>query len=449
LKEHMKLLAQSLRNPFIWIIPLLLCAAPGRAATLTVTSTADSGSGSLRAAIISANPGDDIDFAVSLAGQTIHLTSGELVIGKNIAIDASGLGTAVAIDGGGTSRVFEITAGTASLVGLTITNGVSPAGNAGGGILVDPAAALTLNSSTIAGCVANNNSSGGGLFVYGDANATVLFSTISGCIATNGSAGGGFYNDGTAELDYCTLTGNTSEFGGGIYTLGVLTLNECTLVRNIAAYNVSASGGGIYGYGSQTVTLNNCTMVGNLARYGGGIYNPDVTALTNTIVAGNTASSGPDISGFYSGVNNFIGGNPKLSVLGNYGGPTQTMQPLSGSPVIDAGTDSVTNFLTYDQRSSPRLSGAHVDIGAVERQFTTPATRPLVLKDVTRFTNEFQFAFTNAPNVDFTALSSTNLALPLTNWMALGNVTEISSGQYQFTDTSATNRAQFYRVVSP
>ena len=125
------------------------------------------------------------------------------------------------------------------------------------------------------------------------------------------------------------------------------------------------------------------------------------------------------------------------------------MQPLSGSPVIDAGNDSVTNFLTYDQRLSPRLSGAHVDIGAVERQFSAPPGKPLVLANVRRFNGEFQFAFTNAPNVDFTALTSTNLALPLTNWAALGNVTEISSGQYQFTDTTATNRAQFYRVVSP
>jgi hypothetical protein len=71
------------------------------------------------------------------------------------------------------------------------------------------------------------------------------------------------------------------------------------------------------------------------------------------------------------------------------------------------------------------------------------------LTNVRQSTNQLQFAFTNAPNVDFTALTSTNLALPRTNWRALGNVTEISSGHYQFTDTSATNSAQFYRVVSP
>lgn len=90
-----------------------------------------------------------------------------------------------------------------------------------------------------------------------------------------------------------------------------------------------------------------------------------------------------------------------------------------------------------------------MDIGAVEVQFSAPASRPPVLKNVRRFNNELQFAFTNAPNADFTALTSTNLSLPLINWRALGNVTEISSGQYQFTDSSATNHVQFYRVVSP
>jgi hypothetical protein len=62
---------------------------------------------------------------------------------------------------------------------------------------------------------------------------------------------------------------------------------------------------------------------------------------------------------------------------------------------------------------------------------------------------QFQFTFTNAPNVDFTALTSTNISAPLSNWTALGTATQISSGTYQFTDASATSGAQFYRVVSP
>ena len=54
--------------------------------TLTVTSLADSGAGSLRADIAAAHSGDTIDFAPSLDGKTITLTKGELLINKNLTI---------------------------------------------------------------------------------------------------------------------------------------------------------------------------------------------------------------------------------------------------------------------------------------------------------------------------------------------------------------------------
>jgi hypothetical protein len=59
----------------------------------------------------------------------------------------------------------------------------------------------------------------------------------------------------------------------------------------------------------------------------------------------------------------------------------------------------------------------------------------------------FQFSFTNTPGVSFTVLTSTNIALPFTNWTVLGAPTEISPGQFQFTDLQATNKpSSFYGV---
>ena len=63
----------------------LLCAAvigiaSANAATLIVTTTADSGAGSLRQALADASDGDTIQFESGLNGQTIGLTSGELAI---------------------------------------------------------------------------------------------------------------------------------------------------------------------------------------------------------------------------------------------------------------------------------------------------------------------------------------------------------------------------------
>jgi len=85
------------------------------------------------------------------------------------------------------------------------------------------------------------------------------------------------------------------------------------------------------------------------------------------------------------------------------------------------------------------------------------ATNNLVAISVSRLINpimlgndSFRFAFTNAPGATFTVLVSTKVALPLGNWTVLGTLTEVSPGQYQFTDAQSTNRPlQFYRVRFP
>jgi hypothetical protein len=75
--------------------------------TLTVTNNLDSGTGSLRADIAAAHNGDTIVFAPSLDGQTITLTSGELLIRKNLTIAGPGAGE-LTVSGNHASRVFEV-----------------------------------------------------------------------------------------------------------------------------------------------------------------------------------------------------------------------------------------------------------------------------------------------------------------------------------------------------
>ena len=79
--------------------------------------------------------------------------------------------------------------------------------------------------------------------------------------------------------------------------------------------------------------------------------------------------------GLINGTNGNIVGvsDPLLAPLGNYGGLTETMVPLPGSPAIDAGSnllavDASGNPLTIDQRGYPRIHNGTVDIGAVEFQ---------------------------------------------------------------------------------
>src|SRR5207244_13096426 len=73
---------------FVVIAVLLLAATTmsAHAATITVINTNDSGPGSLRQALVDANNGDMINFDAALKGQTVTLTTAELVITKNITI---------------------------------------------------------------------------------------------------------------------------------------------------------------------------------------------------------------------------------------------------------------------------------------------------------------------------------------------------------------------------
>ena len=98
----------------------------GLASTFTVTSTADSGAGSLRQALADANSGDTIQFAPALNGQTIVLTSAELVIDKSITISGPGPSQLTVRRSFGTPvfRILHVTPGhIVTIEGLTITDG--------------------------------------------------------------------------------------------------------------------------------------------------------------------------------------------------------------------------------------------------------------------------------------------------------------------------------------
>src|SRR5262249_7077343 len=91
--------------------------------TRTVRNDHDSGSGSLRGTIAAADPGDQIVFAKSV--RAIALTSGQLVINKNLDIEGPGA-QQLTISGNTASRVFDIQGGaTVTLAGLTVANGAA------------------------------------------------------------------------------------------------------------------------------------------------------------------------------------------------------------------------------------------------------------------------------------------------------------------------------------
>jgi hypothetical protein len=73
--------------------------------------------------------------------------------------------------------------------------------------------------------------------------------------------------------------------------------------------------------------------------------------------------------------------DPGLGALGANGGPTQTMLPQTGSPVIDAIPvatchTGIGSGVTVDQRGVSRPQGPGCDIGAVEVEFVAPGPVP-------------------------------------------------------------------------
>ncbi len=346
------------------------------------------------------------------------------------------------------------------------SGGVGGSGGSGGGIL--NIRTLVLSNCTMYGNSAGNGGHGGdggstgqldcghggdggqggnsgnGGFGY---NAVASGLTMTGCTVTANRCGAGGAGGTGGQADKGNIgnganggSGSSGHGGGIINYAGALTVNGCTLSIN-SAYQ----GGGFYGV-SDTTTLNNCTLSGNSATSGGGIYDTSGTLfLTNTIVGGNSFDNLYFSGGGFGFANNLTSGDPLLAPLGNYGGPTLTMPPLHGSPAIDAGLDSVMNFLATDQRGYTRRSGAHVDIGAVEAQAVSVANAP-VLKSAAIQGGAFSFSYTNLPGADFTVLGSTNLS----QWEILGPATRDGVGQYYFSDPEAPNYPQrFYKVASP
>jgi hypothetical protein len=395
-----------------------------------VTNTNDSGTGSLREALITACSGDTITFNIPTDGSdlgydsgtgvtTITLTSGELLIDRNLTI--TGLGadklTVKRSTAGGTPRfrIFTIAPGsnTINITGMTINNGHAADGLAGnpgtdgGAILNNTGATLNLKSVAITGSSAGKGGAngtggnGGGIRNVGTlnlTNSTLSANTAGDGFNNNGGNGGGIYNSGTMTLTNTTISGNnagnatiggTGGDAGGIYNaLGTLNLVNSTISNNTTGAGIGFPGGS-----------------GGGLRIAGGTVN-----VKNTIIAGNTfatGGSGPDgfgiltsqdynLYGTLSGIGftTVIGAHDlhdvsaNLSALANNGGPTQTMLPLPGSPALnaipvgslstdtqDADSDSNTaEALPVDQRGFARVVGTNFDIGAVEANYSIAAT---------------------------------------------------------------------------
>ncbi|MGB3535700.1 MAG: choice-of-anchor Q domain-containing protein [Microcoleaceae cyanobacterium] len=269
-------------------------------ATIIVNTLIDENDGigvggiSLREAVTEANPGDNIEFDISLANGTITLINGELVIDKDLTIagdtDADSETRNITIDANGNSRIFKIDNGNnivdqfVEISGLTITGGQEIDG---GGIYNTED--LTLRNSTITGNAGTEDSN---YFIY----------------YYSGGIGGGIYTSGTLRLDESIISENTSGIsGGGIHSNnGTLTLTSSVITGNRSVsgniFGRIGNGGGVSA-SSSTVNITNSTISNNSAATGGGIFVGDsLLNLTQSTVTDNSVSGGARSSGFGGGI---------------------------------------------------------------------------------------------------------------------------------------------------
>jgi Ca2+-binding RTX toxin-like protein len=279
-------------------------------ATFTVTTAADvvnasDGVLSLREAVQQANvtaAPDSILFALSLEGETLTLTGGELTVSADLVVDGDRdhNSVEVTIDGNENDRILSIVGGgtDVALSDLTITGGYAGAEENGGGILAGAGTGLTLT-----GCTVNGNRAGygpysvghgGGIFAGVGSRLSIADSTFDGNRASGDGGGIGAAAGTVLAVQGSELTDNRGAKGGAIALAegGSLALDQSLLAENVGATFNGGVGGGLY-VNKGTVSVTASTLSGNTGYYsGGGVEVRDSTlVLTDSTICDNLAAS--------------------------------------------------------------------------------------------------------------------------------------------------------------
>lgn len=394
----------------------------------TVTNCDDAGPGSLRDTIFNATTGDLVDLT-QLSCSEITLYTGKIAVASaDLTLLGPGLGPEASSHltiNGYYDRIFTQGPGTLTISGLVMQKGHYPGNFARGGCIFS-AGTLVIRESIVSDCdvylatSSNAFAGGGAIYVQGDLwlqdtvvtrstanaptqraygggvfaayNVTMVDSTISDNQAISSQAyaiGGGLKVIGFGEVKILrsTISSNEAELGGGLHvdTLGASQIIDSTISGN---HSWGYAGAGFFTNGSLRIIGSTVTRNSAYA-YSPGIasdFHPAMTdpvVVRNSIVADNrstTSAPSYDISAqsIGGGTSLILSANtstppdtltacPRLSSLGNHGGPTATHALLPGGAGLDVGDDA---GLTVDQRGGgyPRIVGAKADIGAFEWQ---------------------------------------------------------------------------------
>ncbi len=281
------------------------------AATFNVTTNNDSGIGSLRNAIISANANGDTSNSIEINQglSPIVLASPLPIVNKNLSISVNGGGVQV-INGNNLHRPFFFKSGSHTISNLEIQNGLAQGGNGGTG---------TFPGGGGAGC-------GGGLFVYDGVDLSCSNVNFINCSAQGGNGGS---NSGGRSGGGGGIGGNGGNGGGFAGSGGGGFIENGGSVPQFGDGN-GGSGGGSFFQGGNSVQVTR----------GGGAGGGGTTASGTSNIGINGGSGGISCGGGGGGsVSNGIGGGSDS--CGNSGGSgTGFVSGIGGN----GGTDNVTGM---------------------------------------------------------------------------------------------------------
>ena len=326
-------------------------------------------------------------------------------------------GGALTVTGDGSQRTFTGTntysGGTTLGAGTLVIGGT---GSLGGGNYTAP---ITNNAT----------------FCYSSSAAQTLAGTISGT--------GSLIQNGPGTL---TLAGTGAYTGATVVSNGLLLVNGTSRTGSVTVHANGILGG-------------TGTIQGAVTVQGGGTLTAGTRAAIGTLNINNTLTLNANSTNY-------------LRVMVTGGSPTNDLVKGVAGTLTYAGALVVTN-LTSD--TTPLAAGDRFTLfgaGAYAGSFSKLSLPPLganliwntnqlavngtlavaslvpVLSGATWQGTGLNLAFSGNPGQTYRILYSTNLLVPLTNWLALTNGT-FGAGPASFTDVSATDPARYYRVISP
>lgn len=347
-------------------------------------------------------------------GAIILNGAGSLTVNNSIIQNnQSGRGGAINNNAGILTLNDSIITGNSSTAGDQIGGGISTGGSA---------SATTINTSTISN---NTATLGGGGIYHGGGTLTVNRSTISGNNAPGGTGDGGGISiepGRTATIVNSTISGNSTveRDGGGIWNGGTATIVNSTIAFNGSA--TTDNGGGIFAAPGSTTTAMNTIIAGNSATTGADIRN-NVTGNSNNLISNNggitgTIGTGSDILSSTPGL---------IATLALNGAPTGS--PLThalspASPALEAGnpaTCAASPISGIDQRGVARPAGSCA-IGAVE----LPPVVVAISRSSANPTSAVVVSYTVTFNQDVIGVDESDFSLTTSGNQASASISAVS-----------------------